>query len=518
MTSAVSAPALFDIEPGALLTALVEGSQDAIIAQGLDATILSWNPGAERIYGYSAEEIIGRSMNTIVPEEKVSELPALYSRLHQGERVGSLETVRRTKDGRLIDISLTVSPIRDASNRVIGFSSIARDITERKRADEEDRQRQRLLIDFVENATEGLHWVGPDGVILWANRSELESLGYSQEEYVGHNIAEFHVDEPVICDILRRLTAGEKLDGYEARMRCKDGSIRHVLINSSVYFDQGKFIHTRCFTRDITARRAAQEALVEAQEKLRRHAEELERQVELRTAHLQHTVQSLEGMCYTMAHDLRGPLRSLRSFTEILVGDYASKFDEDGRLYGERILAATSRMDALIRDLLEFARLSHTALPLAAVDLNEQVEGWRQHFDHELKSRDAQLVVAEPLPIVTGNRVLLDQVFINLIANALKFTRHETSPSVEIFAEAADGHATVHVRDNGIGIAPEHRERIFGLFQRLHTAQEYPGTGVGLAIVRKALERLGGSVNVDSVVGKGSTFHVRLPLATGQSE
>lgn len=176
---------------------------------------------------------------------------------------------------------------------------------------------------------------------IWANRCELESLGYSREEYIGHHIAEFHVDEPVINDILCRLTANEKLQGYEARMRAKDGSVRHVLINSNVYLKDDQFIHTRCFTRDITERKLAEEKLREAQEKLTQHAGELERQVAERTVHLRQTIESLEGMCYTMAHDLRTPLRSLQSFTQILVSEYSEAFDVEGRIYAQRIIAAT---------------------------------------------------------------------------------------------------------------------------------------------------------------------------------
>lgn len=345
MRDEVTTPRLPPLDAGALFVAVVENSQDAIIAQSPTGVILSWNRAAQRIYGYVPEEMIGREIAAIVPEDKAGELPSLYARVLNGEDVGWIETARITKDGRRIEISLTLSAIYDVQKTLVGFSSIARGVTERNRAIAEDRRRQRLLTDSVENATEGLHWVGPDGTILWANRAEFESLDYTAEEYIGHNIAEFHADEPVICDILRRLTAGEKLEGYEARMRRKNGAIQHVLINSSVYFEDGEFVHTRCFTRDITARREAQKALEAAQNKLREHAAELECQVAARTADLQGTVQSLEGLCYTMAHDLRAPLRSLQTFSELLASEHASQLDADGRANVERIQATTRRMD-----------------------------------------------------------------------------------------------------------------------------------------------------------------------------
>lgn len=501
------------LNPASLIAAIVEGSQDAIIAQTPTGIVLTWNRGAERIYGFCAEEMIGKPIAGIVPPDKADELPRLYAELAAGHALQSIETARVRKDGRRIEISLTLSGIYDEHGKLIGFSSIARDVTARNQAIADDRRRQQLLTDFVENATEGLHWVGPDGVILWANKAELESLGYSAEEYIGHHISEFHADEPVICDILRRLTAGDKLHGYEARMRAKDGSIRHVLINSSVYFEAGKFVHTRCFTRDITTRKAIEEELRTAQEKLRQQAEELEKEVSKRTTELRQTVQSLEGMCYTMAHDLRSPLRTMQSFAQILVSEYGPRFDDEGRLYAERIVASANRMDQLIRDILEFARLSHTDVPTESVDLNEQALFWERHFGDEIQARGAQFKVQRPLPAVAGNRLLLEQVFTNLIMNALKFTSPARRPEIEITGHAEGGFAVVCVRDNGIGIAPEHRERIFGLFQRLHTSEQYPGTGLGLAIVRRAVDRMGGSVTVESDPDHGSTFRLRLPLA-----
>ena len=179
-------------------------------------------------------------------------------RIRSGERVEHYETVRRRKDGSSIEISLTVSPIRNAHGKIIGASKIAHDISERKRAEEASRRAEQEFRDFVENASVGMHWVGPDGIILWANRTEMEMLGFTREEYIGHHIAEFHVDKPLIEDILQRLTNGETMHNYEARLRCKDGSIRHVLINSNVLWEGDKFVHTRCFTRDITERKQSE--------------------------------------------------------------------------------------------------------------------------------------------------------------------------------------------------------------------------------------------------------------------
>ena len=242
----------------AWLAAIVDFSSDAILSKRLDGTITSWNAAAERMYGYPAAEAIGRSIEIIVPEDRRDELKAMDERLARGERVPPFETVRVTREGRRIDVALTMSPIIDRTGAVVGASGIGRDISERRRAEEALRRSQAQLKDFVENSAIGLHWVGPDGIILWANQAELDLLGYARDEYLGRHIAEFHVDQTAMEAILERLHRNEQLNNYEARLRCKDGSIRYVLVSSNVYFENGQFIHTRCFTSDITERKQAE--------------------------------------------------------------------------------------------------------------------------------------------------------------------------------------------------------------------------------------------------------------------
>jgi PAS domain S-box-containing protein len=250
------------------LAAIIESAEDAIISKTLDGIITSWNKGAEALFGYTAGEVIGKPVTILIPEGHEDEEPAILARLRVGKRIEHYETVRIRKDGTLVNISLTVSPIRGPNGEIIGASKIARDITEKKRTEEALRAREEELTDFVENSVVGLHWVGPDGTILWANRAELELLGYEREEYIGHHIAEFHADREVIEDILGRLTRDETLHGYEARLRCKDGSVRHVLISSNVRRREGEFYHTRCFTRDVTERKRAEEELNKSRRQL----------------------------------------------------------------------------------------------------------------------------------------------------------------------------------------------------------------------------------------------------------
>jgi PAS domain S-box-containing protein len=238
---------------------------DAVVTTDTEGRVLSLNGVAQDLTGWTQEEAQGRPLALvfrIVNEQSRETVENPVERaLREGRTVGlANHTLLIAKDGTEIPIDDSAAPIRDDQGQVYGVVLIFRDITERKKAEDALLLREQELADFFENAAVGLHWVGPDGTILRVNRAELEFLGYSREEYLGHPIAEFHVDKEVIADILRRLAAGEVLRDCEARLRSKDGSIKHVLIDSSVRWQDGRFIHTRCFTRDVTDHRQAAEA------------------------------------------------------------------------------------------------------------------------------------------------------------------------------------------------------------------------------------------------------------------
>jgi PAS domain S-box-containing protein len=239
---------------------------DAVITTDERGAVTFLNPVAEKLTGWTHAEARGRDLSEvfrIVNEETRAPVESPAAKvLREGRAVGlANHTVLLSKDGRETPIDDSGAPIRGAGGRVEGVVLVFHDIAERRASEAALRRRERELTDFIENATVGLHWVGVDGTILWANRAELEMLGYEEDEYVGHNISEFHADREVIGDILTRLKCKEALHEYEARLRAKDGSVRYVQINSNVMWgEHGEFIHTRCFTRDITERRQAEEA------------------------------------------------------------------------------------------------------------------------------------------------------------------------------------------------------------------------------------------------------------------
>ena len=270
--------------------------------------------------------------------------------------------------------------------------------------------------------------------------------------------------------------------------------------------------------QDITQAVANQLAIAleqaQLREQLQQNAIELENRVLERTAQLQAANTELEAFGYSVSHDLRAPLRAMQGFTQALMEDYSDVLDPVGQDYAHRISKAAQRMDALIEDLLTYSRLSRTELELGPINLNHLVSEVLAQLELEIRQRQAQITVATPLLPVMGHRVTLVQVMVNLLMNALKFVTAGVQPQIKIWTEAQPDHVRLWVEDNGIGIAPEHRERIFRVFERLHGIEAYPGTGIGLAIVRKGVERMGGCVGVEAAPAQGSRFWLELPKAT----
>lgn len=264
----------------------------------------------------------------------------------------------------------------------------------------------------------------------------------------------------------------------------------------------GQFIH----------RKEAEAELRAAKDQLKSHAEDLEKRVAARTAQLQGTIESLESFSYSIAHDLRAPLRAMAGFTSILREQYAAKLGPEAQDIARRIMDGAARMDQLIVDLLAYGKLTHMELTLGRVDVNEVLQQVRDDLAEQITARKARLEIADSMPRVRANRTVLEQVFVNLVGNALKFVAPEVPPAIQITAQDDTNVVRISVRDNGIGINAKAQARIFKVFERGHVG-DYPGTGIGLAIVRLGIERMGGRVGVESAPGQGSCFWVELPKA-----
>jgi signal transduction histidine kinase len=267
----------------------------------------------------------------------------------------------------------------------------------------------------------------------------------------------------------------------------------------------------RKLEEQIARREESEARLREAHEQLSHHAEQLDRCVEERTERLSETVEALRDLLYHMAHNLRSPLRAVQGFTSLLSQEYASKLDATARQYSNQICAAASRMDELIHDLLEYGRLGYVQLAVRPVSLEEILESVLFRAAHQIQSAKANVKVLHPLPEVMADAAILEQVLANLLENAIKFVGRGQRASVQIRAEHDHHTVRVWVEDNGIGIDPLYSERIFGAFETLHPRQGYEGTGIGLAIVKQGILRMGGLVGVESKPGAGSRFWIDLP-------
>ena len=265
---------------------------------------------------------------------------------------------------------------------------------------------------------------------------------------------------------------------------------------------------------DISEHTKMASALREAHAQLADRAVHLEKAVTERTTQLRETIGELEAFSYSVSHDMRAPLRAMQTFASYLVEEYGGKLDEQGMDYLHQIMRSAVRLDHLIQDVLSYTRILHTKLPMEPVDLDRLVRDIVETFPNGQPIKP-QIEIKGTLPMVMGNEALLAQCVSNLLSNAAKFVSPGTTPQLEVSSEAMEDSIRVCFRDNGVGIAPENHTRIFRLFERIHLATEYEGTGIGLTIVRKAVERLNGQVGFESEPGQGSKFWIQLPKATG---
>lgn len=281
-----------------------------------------------------------------------------------------------------------------------------------------------------------------------------------------------------------------------------DGQVKWILLTQTLNSTEDEdYIYG--IVEDISDRKQTETLLLQLNESL-------EIRVRERTAELEEVNASLKEFAYSVSHDLRAPLRSIQGFAQVLQEDYTNELDATGIDYLQRIQSATKQLDRLIQDLLQYSQISRAKLQLEPVNLSAVIAEALSQLNAELRQTNAQVTVVEPLPVVWGNHSVLLQVMVNLVLNAIKFIDANIEPQVRIWAETQPKFVRLWVQDNGIGIPPEKHKQIFRVFERLHGEETYPGTGVGLAIVRKAVERMGGKVGVESQVDRGSRFWVDL--------
>jgi len=347
-----------------------------------------------------------------------------------------------------------------------------------------------------------------EGKILETNRVFQEMLGYSEEELSVLAVAsitprKWHkLDAGVIAEQI--LQHGHS-DVYEKEYRRKDGTVFPVELRVSLLRNQRKQpIAMWAIVRDVTAHR-------QAEDEIRNLNVDLERRVRLRTAELAAANRELESFAYSVSHDLRAPLRAIAGFSSIVSSRHRSRLDEEGRHYVDNIVLAGERMGRLIDDLLEYSRLGRRAIQKQAVNPGDILGHVTSHMAARIEETGAVLNIPNDMPAVFGDVTLLTQIFTNLLDNALTYCSADGPPRITVTCREGTDHLLFCIADNGIGIDPQYHEKVFNVFQRLHGDDDYPGTGIGLSIVKRSAELLGGEVGVDSVPDRGSNFWVKLP-------
>lgn len=508
------------------LAAIVDSSDDAIISKTLGGTITAWNVGAEKVFGYSAVEAVGQPMLMLMPKDRVAEESDILGRLGRGESVNHFETVRIRKDGASIDVSVTISPMRDRNGRIVGASKIARDISESKRAQErlaaqaeelarsgEALESQKLMLQSVLNSmVEGLAAANERGeFILWNPAAEkLMGLGpayVSPQEWSAHY-------GTYLADMVTPIPPGQT--PFECAMRGEvrsreifvrkqgpDGGI-WLEYNGSPLRDRDGAVRGGVVAfRDITQRKSDEQVI-------RRLNEELEERIVERTAQLEAANHELEAFSYSVSHDLRAPLRHIGGFSRILVHDFGPGMAVEARDHLQRIDDAVIRMGLLVDGLLSLAKLGRQSLQLRCTELNGIVDQVIGVLQPECEGRRVEWRIAQ-LPALPCDPILVGQVFQNLLGNALKYSRGRSQAVIEVDSILRPGEPVViFVRDNGAGFNMQYAEKLFGVFQRMHTESEFEGTGVGLATVHRIIQKHGGRVWAEAETGRGATFYFTL--------
>jgi PAS domain S-box-containing protein len=489
------------------LSAIVSSAEDAIVSKDLNGVVTSWNRAAERLFGYSEEEMVGQPIAKLVPPEHPNEEPQILERIRRGERIDHYETNRRRKDGKIIDVSVTISPIRDRIGRIIGASKIARDITERKRWQEAEVA-ESFLGALVESAQDAIISKNLDGIVTTWNPAAEKLFGYSSQEIVGKPITilipeNLSEEEP---QILKRIRRGERIDHYETVRRKKDGTVIHVAQTISPIRDTlGRVIGVSNLTRDITAQR----------ESARRESDAL-KQAQVAKQQAEEASRAKDEFLATVSHELRTPMTAIMGWSRLLM---SQQLDPERQRKALETIDKNARSQAqLIEDLLDISRIVSGRLRIEfkpvdmAVVIAAAIETARPAA--EAKQIRIQTVLSSGSGPILGDAERLQQVIWNLLSNAVRFTPKEGT--IRISLDRVESQVELRVADNGMGIKEAFIPHLFERFTQADSSitRSGGGLGMGLAIVKSLVELHGGVVSASSPgEGKGATFVVKLPIS-----
>jgi PAS domain S-box-containing protein len=504
--------------------AIIEASLDAIVTIDHAGHIIEWNPSAERMFGWPAGRVLGRELAEVIipPELREHHRAGLARYLEGGPSVllgGRVEMTALRIDGSRVPVDLEV--VRLGNEWPPTFTGFICDITARKRAQRElaetvaalqealaaahaSEARFRLLADITHDAIWDWNLVTDE---VWWSEGMKHLFGYTLDELEKTSISWTSRiadgDRARVLEGIHAVIDGTRNDWADTYLfRRKDGSHAYIMDRGRVIRDEhGKAVRMVGGMTDITEQRDAREEVL-------RLNSELEARVRRRTAQLEAANRELEAFSYSISHDLRAPLRAVDGFTRTVLDRYASLLPEEGVGYLQRARAGAQNMSALIDDLLAFSRLSRLPLTRRELSMQEIVQDALKTVLEAYPGRAGDVVVG-PLEDCVGDAALLKQAWINLLSNAFKYTSRTANPRIEVGSRKAET-TVYYVKDNGAGFDPRYAHKLFAVFQRLHAVNEYPGTGVGLAIAHRIIARHGGRIGAEGQENRGATFSFTL--------
>jgi PAS domain S-box-containing protein len=499
---------------------LVEGIKDySIFMLDPNGYVVTWNEGAKRMKGYYGSEIIGKHFSVFYAADDLKANKAemeLKTAIDNGKY--EEEGWRVRKNGSMFWANIVLTALFNDQNKLIGFSKITRDLTDRRENEEVLRQseeRYRLLVEQVTDY--GIFMLDEKGRIVSWNEGARRMKGYNANEIIGKYFSIFYPEEDIINGKpgyeLQVAMAEGKYEEEGWRLR-KDGSRfwANVVI-TAVYNAAGTLVGFSKVTRDLSERKASEKALRDSYDRYRNLADELK----ITNRELTLANEELEQFTSIVSHDLQEPVRTIKSFLQLIEMKWGERIPAEPKLYIEKATNAIDRMKELIRNLLHYSQLTKEEIIREDVNVSDIFNEALQNVRTSIEASNAEIIIENQVGTIRGDRVQLVQLMQNLVSNALKFTSTDT-PRIKIRCTRENGEVKFSVSDNGIGIAEGDLNKVFEIFRRLHTKKEYPGTGIGLAICKKIVDRHGGRIWPESKPGRGTTFYFTLNEGISQRQ
>jgi PAS domain S-box-containing protein len=482
---------------------LIEASLDPLVTISAEGKITDVNEATVQATGVPRKLLVGSDFSGYFTEP--DQARAGYQEVFSKGQVTDYPLALRHVSGKVSDVLYNASVYRNAKGEVAGVFAAARDITERKRAEAELRAASLYSRNLIEASLDPLVTISAEGKITDVNEATVQATGVPRTLLVGSDFSAYFTEPDQARAGYREAFAKGLVTNYPLALRHVSGKVTEVLYNASVYRnDKGEVAGVFAAARDVTERKRAEE-------ELRKYHERLEELVQERTSALETANKDLEGFAYSVSHDLRVPLRAIDGFSQQVLKHYADKLDDEGKRYLTVVRDNTRKMSQLIDDILAFSRMGRLGMTIVEIDMEELARAVFEDLKPNLAGRELSLEI-KPLPPCHGDLSMLRQVLVNLLGNAIKFSRPKAAALIELGGRTEGPENIYYVKDNGAGFDMQYADKLFGVFQRLHGVTEFEGTGIGLAIVKRIITRHGGRVWAEGKVDEGATFYFALPI------